>query len=123
MANERVRADDVQAIIDTDLTNLFPFISAAHLIVDQKLSDKNLGEPLLKEIERWMAAHLVAIRDPKIKSESIGAASTHYESSVMGKGLEGTSFGQQVLLLDTSGTLSQLGKKRVVIKVDDFRDT
>lgn len=112
MAN-RVEHFEVLEIIDTSLGDTIPFITAANLIVTEKLGDSSLSAAHLKEIERWLAAHLIAIRDPKASMEKVGEAQVQYISPKTGLGLEGTSYGQQVLLLDTTGTLNSIGKQAV----------
>lgn len=119
---DRVTQAEVLAIIDTDTADISAFITAANLLVTAKLADEDLGDDLLKEIERWLSAHFVCALDPRSKAEKIGDASVTYENASTGEGLKSTRYGQQVLLLDTSGTLAQLGKKKVSIQVDDFRD-
>ena len=122
MANRRVTSDEVLEIIDTDLTNITPFISAANIIVTDRLGSAGIGSELLKEIERWLAAHFLAVREPNVKSETVGGASATYETSVLGKRLEGTSYGQQVLILDPTGSLAQLGKKKASFSAVDWDD-
>lgn len=120
MAN-RVTSDEVKEIIDTSLT-VDAFITAANLIVTNHLTDSDLGTSTLKEIERWISSHLVAINDPKIKSETIGKAKQDFSIGPLGKGLEFTSWGQQALLLDTSGILRGVGKTRAKIEAINFSD-
>ena len=107
----RVSADAVREIIDVDSSlSLTPFIEAATLTVDEHLSDESLSDDLLKEIERWLAAHFVAIREQRVKSEKVGdAAATYHGQS--GKGLEFTPYGQQAVLLDPTGKLASIGKR------------
>jgi hypothetical protein len=119
----RVSSEEVLEIIDTDLTDVSAMITAANLIINSRLASRGISEELLKEIERWLAAHFVAIRDPKLKSETIDGAKQEYEYAKMGEGIMGTSYGQQAVLLDVSGSLAQMGKKRATIVVDDFRDS
>lgn len=122
MAN-RVTTEEVEAIIDTTLTDISAFITAANLTVTARLGDdEDLSDDQLKEIERWLAAHLVAIRDPRLKAEGADGATATYEKGQLGKSLEFTSYGQQVLMLDTSGKMKTLGKRRAVLDVIDFHD-
>jgi len=111
MAN-RVTHEEVLEIIDTDIEDTTPFITIANLLVTAKLSGESLEDAHLKEIERWLAAHFVAIRDPRALSEGIGDARVTYTFE-SGKGLEATPYGQQVLTLDTTGKMKQLGKTPV----------
>jgi len=116
MTTYRVNQSEVEEIIDTDVDNLHPFIIAADTIVTNKLTGKGLGDDLLKEITRWLSAHLVAIRDPRLKKDKIGETEATFFIGKEGSGLDSTPYGQQVKLLDTSGTLANLGKKTASIE-------
>jgi len=113
----RVTTDDVKDIFETDLTDaqLTAFITAANLMVTDQLNGVHSAS-LLKEIERYLAAHLAASRDQRIAQEKHVDMSVTYQGQY-GMGLQSTDFGQHVLMLDTSGTLSNLGKKKAQFKV------
>jgi hypothetical protein len=115
----RVRGSDVKCIITTTKTSeqIEPFITAANLMVSDVLSGSGQSSALLKEIERWLSAHFVAIDDgsARRKSEEIGDASAEYEGKT-DMGLKFTRYGQQVLLMDTSGLFAQVGMKGAEIK-------
>ena len=123
----RVSATAVKDIIDTDLTvgQINAFINAANLVVTTQLASAGLGETLLTEIEKWLTAHLLSTRDQRTESESVGGGGG-YSVRFQGKtsmGLDATIYGQQVKLLDTSGTLARLGLKTArlnVISLDDI---
>ena len=113
-----VTKTDVKQVIDTDLgdTDLDYFISLADLEIVEKLTGKGLSDARLKEIERWLTAHFIASsRDPQIKSEGVDVLSSSYEGQT-GMGLEFTRYGQQVMKLDTSGTLGRSGKGGVELQ-------
>lgn len=120
----------VQEIIDTDLTDtqINAFITAANLLVTNQLASKGLGNAMLAEIERWLAAHLLATRDQRVQSESVDGAGG-YSVTFQGRtdmGLDATIYGQQVKILDTSGTLASMGLRQVrlnVISLDDVTTT
>lgn len=112
---ERVTASEVQEIFKTDIT-LDPFIIAANQIVNEKLINKGLSDDQLKEIERWLAAHLAATSDRRANSKDMGDASIDYGTK-RGLGLNSTTYGQQVKILDTTGIMSNLGKRRTQINV------
>jgi hypothetical protein len=57
-----------------------------------------------------LAAHFVAVRDPKLTSQSANGASESYETNKSGMGLKATRYGQQAILLDTSGFLSSIAE-------------
>ena len=126
----RVSADEVKEILDTTLTDsaIEAFIGAANLTVTKILGDEDLTDDELKEIERWLTAHLIACtRERQIMKEAVGQASVTY-AGVTKTGLDATLYGQQVKLLDTTGLLAQqesdLGKRQASIyAVTSFDDT
>jgi hypothetical protein len=60
-------------------------------------------------IETWLSAHFVAIRDPRYQAETMGAASATYINSP-GPNLALTPYGQQAMLLDSTGNLAWFDK-------------
>jgi len=108
----RVTEEEVEDILTFDSTveDLTPFIAAAEQLVTAmcvptgKYSDDNL-----KEIERWLAAHFLAIRSPRYLSESLGPQS-HSIALQVGLNLGLTPYGQQAMLLDFLGGLAYLDK-------------
>lgn len=123
MAN-RVTGAEVKDIIDTALTELqvAPFITAANLTITDILGATTaLSSDQLKEIERWLASHFVAIRDPRIIRERTGEAEATY-SGKTAMGLDSTFYGQQAKMLDTTGALANIGKKKASMNVLDFID-
>lgn len=122
MAN-RCTEIEVKEIIDTTLTEneIAPFITAANLIVTGILTGSGLLSAQLKEIERWLTAHFVAIRDPRISAEKTEGASATYQGKT-DMGLDHTSYGQQVKLLDTTGALANLGKRKASVETLNFLD-
>jgi len=108
----RVTADEVKAIIEVDssVDDLTPFIHVANKIVSSECTDSSLDSDDKKEIERWLAAHFVAIRDMRKASEKAGpvADSNQYK---LGLNLQVTMYGQQAMIVDTSGALARLNKQ------------
>ena len=115
----RTSNEKVLEIFDTDITDCTPFIVAANLIVDEQLSGEGLSDALLAEIERWLAAHLACAKDPRYKSEKVGDATATY-TGTFGEGLDSTLYGQQVKLLDPTGSLAKMGAKKVSFVAIDF---
>lgn len=112
----RVTDLEVSEIIDTTLEDLSPFIAAANAIVTSHLEGApELGASLLKEIERWLSAHFVAIRDPRVKMEQVGTTSS-IEYVLGTSGFDSTPYGVQAVLMDVSGRLKNLGKARAEFK-------
>ena len=101
----RVTSAEVQEILDTTIT-LTAFITAATLLVDQHLLDADLPTALLKEIERWLAAHFACMLDPRLRDMHKGDTSATFELGRQGLGLQATTYGQQALALDASGLLA-----------------
>lgn len=115
----RVTAVEVKAIM-TGVTATDPvinsFISAGTLLVDAVFADDTtLGVDILKEIERWFVAHMIASTIHRTTSEEkLGDASVKYTGQ-WGKKLESTPYGQMVLLLDTTGLIANVGKAAATI--------
>ena len=115
----RVTDGEVREILFADFdssVSLGAFITAASLTIDQHLSGQGLSNELLKEIERWLAAHLAAVYQPAAASEREGDKSATYEGQT-GLGLDFTRYGQQVKLLDPTGTLANLGRRKAKFQV------
>lgn len=110
----------VKEIIDTDLTaeQVTPFLIAANTMVTDLLTGESYTTLTLKEIERWLAAHFVAVRDPQITKEKIGDAQADYEGKT-GMGLQSTRYGQQVMILEHHGILATSGKRPAEVKTLD----
>ena len=101
----RVTTADVLAIFDTTIDTA-PFITVAHLFVDQRLLDQGLSEALLTEIERWTAAHFACMRDPRETDVKRLDTSMAFEHGPLGQGLKSTRYGQQAIALDPTGILA-----------------
>ena len=124
MAN-RVETDEVKEIIETEVEDVTSFITTANILITKLLSDSDLEESHLAEIEKYLAAHFVAIRDPRAISEAIGdakvtysaGANTYSNSMKEASGLNETTYGKQVMLLDTTGILrTKLGKVSAMLE-------
>ena len=110
----RVDENEVLEIYTPDDSALVmtPCIDAAHALVEMRLTDSAviLSDELLKEIERWLAAHFCAIICRMPMREGVGgmATATIDFNNKLGFGLDNTLYGQQAKLLDVSGTLARL---------------
>lgn len=121
----RVSADDVKEIIETSLTDsqINAFINTAHHHVQDNLLNKGLSASKLTQIELWLSAHFLAIRDQRVESEGVaGEWQARYQGKT-GMGFEATTYGQQALMLDTTGTLASSGLKPVTFEVYSERDS
>ena len=122
----RVTVAEVKAILDdTALSDpvITTFITSANVMVTQALGSSALGASVLKEIERWMTAHMIASsRERMAKSEEAGGAKISYTGQFY-TGLRGTPYGQMVLVLDTTGAMAALGGKAVKLQaIKEFDD-
>lgn len=105
----RASATEVKGIITTSMDDprVDNFITTANAVVNQHLTGENLSDDLLALIERWLAAHFLAIDEARVTQEDADGVSRRYEGTV-GTGLNATRFGQQVILLDPTGKLLAL---------------
>ena len=108
----RVTTDEVKEIIPVPetVTDLIPYITVANNLIEKvivaKFPDAHT-EAHLKEIERWLSAHFTAIRFTRTSSEGIGEVKESYQYKV-DLDLRCTMYGQQAIILDTSGALNAL---------------
>lgn len=108
----RVTSTEVEEIITIDSTvvgDLTPFITVANRVVEDNLASLSITAATLKEIERWLAAHFAAIMDMRKASETAGPVSESNQHK-LGLNFQVTMYGQQAMMLDHTGTLSNLNK-------------
>lgn len=114
----RTTATNIKKIIEVDTTivpadaDFIPFIDTANEIVTEMCTGTNgpatkYTDTRLELIERWLAAHFYAIRDPRAKSEKAGSVGINYQGKV-DLNLSVTTYGQQAMMIDTHGGLSKL---------------
>lgn len=112
----RVTAAEVKEIMaDVTLADgiVNSYILGANSMVNTVLAGKTLSDELLKEIERWLSAHLIAVtRERMASKEGAGGAFIEYAGNY-GEGLKSTSYGQTVLVLDSTGSFAAVGRKQV----------
>ena len=110
----RTTSELVAGLIEVDASiSLEPFIATASLLVSRVAdADSDLEGEHLELIERWLAAHFYAMRDPRPVSERADTIEVVNQSKV-GFNLALSHYGQTAMTLDTSGTLKALsdGKK------------
>jgi hypothetical protein len=104
----RIDADDLGEIIALDeAISSAVAIETAHLLVEDHCSGLGYDEDRLVLLEKWLAAHLYAVLSPQIRSEAIGPISESFVFGQLGKGLDGTMYGQQALRLDSARGLAR----------------
>ena len=110
MAN-RVTSAEVEEIIEVDSSvSLAPFITVANQLVTELCTDSGYVDARLLEIERWLSAHFVQIREQAIADEKAGTVSQSFQYKI-DLLLNQTKYGQMAMLLDTAGNLAQLNKR------------
>lgn len=107
-----ITIDEVRAIIPTTIPDedMVHFIEFADAMMDV-LRETDLPPKIMKEINRWMTAHLIASsRERQAREEGAGGAYIKY-TGMSYTGLRGTTYGQQAIALDTTGTLNTIAGK------------
>lgn len=113
----RTNDTEVKEIISLNvLTDTTPFITTANLLVTQHLGTSGLSTELLTQIEKYLAAHLVALHpdERQLTEQKIGDSTDKYGGS-FGDMLNFTQFGQTVQMLDHTGALAGIGGESVEI--------
>ena len=115
---ERVTVTDVRNVVrlSTDMTD--PIISGCiqtgNTITDSYLLDKDLDEGMLAQIELYLSAHFCSLREPQLYEEEWGGrdsiAKEKRAKPSVGKGFYATWYGQQAMIMDTSGTLAEMSQ-------------
>lgn len=113
MAN-RVTVTEVKQIIDIDSTildaDIDVHINAANRIITKYVTASEMSTADLKECERWLSAHFVAMgRDPISDEEKAGPVG-ETKGHRLEVGLNNTRYGQMAMVIDTSGALAMLSK-------------
>lgn len=122
-ADARTSAVLITDIIETDLPEgqINAFANTAHRMVNLHLASSGLSATILTEIETWLAAHFVSMRDQRVQQEKVDEWSATFQGKTA-MGLQATLYGQQALALDSTGTLAALGLKKAVIQVFSEQD-
>jgi len=114
----RVTVTEVKEIITTSLLDaaVVPYITSANVYVTARLGESTLSADVLKEIERWFTAHMIATTKERVTvKEEAGSAKVEYVNQYA-QGLKSTAYGQMCISLDTTGLLAQEGKKKISIQ-------
>ncbi len=111
----RTNVTDVRLLMDaTDVEDdsVTSYIAAANKLVTALLTNVGLGDDLLEEIEKHIAAHFIsAYRERLSKREKAGEAEVEYQGEFKA-GLHSTPYGQTAMMLDVSGTLYAMFDKK-----------
>ena len=107
----RTTDEAVEGIIEVDAAiPLTPFIEAASHLVTKVCVNTGYDAVDLELIERWLSAHMYAIRDPRYLVERAGSVLAEYRSKV-DLGFDVTHYGQQAMRLAYNGELAKLNEK------------
>lgn len=123
----RVTEDQVREVANQLATVDASFaIDIATLLVDEDLATLSpaLSDERLRQIELYLAAHFLTLtveEGPKA-AEALGDATERYHN-IYAAGLRSTRFGQQAILLDTSGTLAEQAAKAENVSKKDAQFT
>jgi hypothetical protein len=109
----RATDSDVRAYVDVPADVVTTsYINVASVVSEAYLSGKGLSEPILTQIEIFLAAHFatLAVERGGLTREQQGQSSQSYQMlSTRQTGFASTRFGQQAIALDASGTLAAVG--------------
>jgi hypothetical protein len=109
----------VRSVIETALEDpeLDALITMANRIVTRTVGEESLASDLLRDLETWLTAHLIAIgKERQPVSEKVGDIWVQFDKTGMKSFLESTRFGQMVLFMDTTGNFQASSMKRASIK-------
>ena len=116
MAN-RATDEEVMSVLDTDIADLSAYIGLANTVVNTHLADKGLTDDLLTKIEVQLSAHFVVLlSEREVVREKIGDAEVSYRQGD-NDGIKATRYGQAACILDTTGTLDNLGAAKPTVNV------
>ena len=114
----RANDGDVRALKPSDTIDDYqPFISAASVIVDDLAAScgQSFTDRKLKQIEIYLAAHMVSVSDPNLRREKFENAENVFErGAASGVGVLSTQFGQTANML-SGGCLASLDKEQATI--------
>jgi hypothetical protein len=102
-----VTEDDVSRLLSFDrdrIPEVQPFIDDAIIVLNNVIGDR-LDSATFDLVTRYMAAHLIAISDPRVSLEKVKSLQVRY-STRLDKGLAITHFGTTAMMLDSSGRLA-----------------
>lgn len=107
MTTFRTTPAAVAQIIETVAgTNFVPFIEVANNVVNNYCVNHGYDGTTLELIERWLAAHFLAVMKPKAIKEVIGEAEDDYGTKI-GEGFRATRWGNQATRIEFLGFLSR----------------
>lgn len=125
LADVRTSPTLVKEMIETTLTGveLNVFINFGHRLTE-RVNTADTGNLLSDDdlllLETLLSAHYCAVmRSPLAQSQSVGNEwRVTYQMAGAGEGLHGSSYGQQAMALDPTGTLQNANKPKAKISIN-----
>ena len=110
----RVTAGQVKGLIDTN-RSVDQFIDVANVYVNEHLVSVISNTAILEKIELYLAAHFTALTEERggLVESGLGIEVNERYSDIYEAGLKSTRFGQQAMMLDSTGTLANLGANKL----------
>jgi hypothetical protein len=102
-----ITEDDVRRLVAfaaDRIPDVQPFIDDAVLMLTNVVEDR-LDDDTFDLVTRYLAAHLIAVSDPRVSMEKVKSLQVRYDTK-LDKGLGITHFGSTAMLLDSSGRLA-----------------
>lgn len=111
----RATETDVRSVLNTGLENpeIQRLLGFANRQVTATLSSAGLTDAVLKDIETWLTAHFIAIGKERQTEEERVDDIWVVHQGIFKEGLRSTTYGQMVLMLDTSGSFNKATKQKV----------
>jgi len=110
----RTTPEKVRSVIDVnpqvDVTN---HIQTANNVTNKVAEQDTAGllnTDLLTDIETYLAAHFLALKDPQYESKSTGDASGKFQTGQKGQGFLATDWGATAVSLDLTGFLKTISE-------------
>lgn len=104
----RARAEDVIKMLDTPTEAVDLYLAQANLVTTTLLGSSSHSPEILALIETFLAAHyaILVIEKGSLSEKTISEAKEKYFNTYRA-GFSSTRFGQQAVLLDTTGALAK----------------
>lgn len=117
MAN-RTTAAIVKGIMETALLDkeVETMITMANRMTTEIIGNASISATTLADIETWLTAHLIAMgRERQGLEERVNDIWITYQGK-FGEGLKMTTYGQMVLMLDSTGQFTRANKQKAQIR-------
>jgi len=97
---------------DTPVAETTAFIATAHVILCNVLDGYGIPASLLKNIEKYLAAHFANLTYSSVSRQGLGPMTTTFLLKI-DLGFNATRYGQMAMTLDPTGMLENFRRKRV----------